>query len=86
MTIVLEGSKNTRGGGALLFIAFKHMHTLHESLLTFPKCYNKKLDKILVQIFNPTPHGEGSIKNEVIEKSVGDLKLQNTNFKYIKQD
>ena len=31
----------------------------------------KILDKISVQIFKPTPPGEGGIKNEVIEKSLG---------------
>ena len=41
----------------------------------------KILEKILVQIFNPTPHGEGGIKNEVIEKLVGELKLLNMIFR-----
>ena len=31
-------------------------------------------------MFNPTPPGEGDIKNELIEKIVGELKLQNMNF------
>ena len=39
------------------------------------------MDKILVQIFYPTPPWEGGIKNEVIEKLVGGLKLQNMNFR-----
>ena len=39
-----------------------------------------KIDKIWVQMFNPTPPGEGDIKNELIEKIVGELKLQNMNF------
>ena len=39
------------------------------------------MDKISVQIFKPTPPGEGGIKNEVIEKSLRELKLQNMNFR-----
>ena len=41
----------------------------------------KILDKIWVQLFNHTPLGEGGIKNEVIEKSVKDFKLQNMIFR-----
>ena len=32
-------------------------------------------------MFNPPPLGEGGIKNEVIEKLVGELKLQNMIFR-----
>ena len=42
------------------------------------------MEKIWVQIFNPTHPGEGGIKNEVIEKLVGELKLQNMIFRTYK--
>ena len=32
-------------------------------------------------MFNPTPPGEGGMKNEVIKKSIGELKLQNMIFR-----
>ena len=38
------------------------------------------MEKILVQIFNPTLHGEGGIKNEAIEKLVTERTLQNMIF------
>ena len=41
----------------------------------------KILEKIWAQILNPTPPGKGGIKNEVIEKLVGELKLQNMIFR-----
>ena len=41
----------------------------------------KILSKIWVQIFLSYPPLEGGIKNEVIEKVVGELKLQNIIFK-----
>ena len=39
------------------------------------------MDKILAQIFHPTPFGEGGIKNMVIEESIRDFKLQNMIFR-----
>ena len=44
----------------------------------------KILDKIFVQIFNPTPPWKGGIKNECIEKLVWELKLQKMNSRYTK--
>ena len=41
----------------------------------------KILSKIWVQLFYPYPPWEGGIKNGVIEKVVGELKLQNMIFK-----
>ena len=50
--------------------------------LDFSKISKTKiLEKIWVQIFNPPPPGEGGIKNEVIEKPLGELKLQNMYFR-----
>ena len=42
---------------------------------------NKNFGNIWGQIFNPTHPREGGIKNEVIEKLVRELTLQNIIFK-----
>ena len=39
------------------------------------------LDKILVQIFNPTPTGDGGIKMKSLKNRFGELKLQNMIFR-----
>ena len=39
------------------------------------------MTKFEFKFLNPTPFWEGGIKNEVIEKSLRELKLQNMNFR-----
>ena len=68
-----------------MIIAPKRMHIIIWNFVTFPKYQkHKKLEKDWVQMFNPTPPGEGGMKNEVIEKSIGELKLQNMIFRTYK--
>ena len=62
------------------------MRILHKVFLLCLNIKTKSLDKILVQIFNPTPPWKGGMKNEVIEKLVEELKLQNMNFRTHKRE
>ena len=51
------------------------------NFLTFPKYWKQKFWKKIELKFLTLPPGEKGIKNEVIEKLVGELKLQNMIFR-----